>query len=163
MKPFILFFPLITMLLWFVSDSRGQEQPKVTKISGQSATTATDAKNDDRLFVGVIKDLLNAPKEKFQKEIQDKIQSQIDNFDNKLRDLKTVTGISEAKANGYNKTLSKSGDSQTQNEANNNRQPPEEEKPKPSQSFFWDKVTSISETYMGLVKKAYDLLASFFK
>lgn len=139
---------LIFIFLWLAPLTYSQEKP------------ATSEKKDGKEPTGILTNFWNGQKEKYQKEIQEKIKLNIDYLDNKINDLKSLTASGGIKSNVQGNASTKDGE--PQKEAVNKKPQSAEEKAKPTQPTLWDKLVSFSEAYVGYVKKAYGYLANFF-
>jgi hypothetical protein len=154
MKTIIGALLLVVMVIMPPAVGYGQEQSpnKATQDSG------AEVKKNSPSVLGEITDVIQAQKEKYQKDIQDQIQNKVKSVEDKFNTLKSLVRKAEPEKPGKQET--------TPAPAEAGKEGPEKKPVQAtdhtasSESGFWGKVNALQEATMAFLKQ---LMAILFK
>ena len=154
MKTIIGALLLVVMVIMPPAVGYGQEQSpnKATQDSG------AEVKKNSPSVLGEITDVIQAQKEKYQKDIQDQIQNKVKTVEDKFNTLKSLAGKAEPEKPGKQET--------TPAPAEAGKEGPERkpvqaaDQTASSGSGFWGKLNALQEATMAFLKQ---LMAILFK
>jgi hypothetical protein len=145
---------LVVMVIMPPAVGYGQEQSpnKAAQDSG------AEVKKNSPSVLGEITDVIQAHKEKYQKDIQDQIQNKVKSLEDKFNTLKSLAGKAEPEKPGKQET--------TPAPAEAGKEGPEKKRAQTvdqtasSGSGFWGKLNALQEATMFFLKQ---LMAILFK
>jgi hypothetical protein len=154
MRTIVSFLLLVVMVIISPDAGHGQEQSpnKATQDSG------VEVKKNSPSVLEEITDVIQAQKEKYQKDIQGQIQNKVKSAEDKFNTLKSLAGKAEPEKPGKQET--------TPAPAEAGKEGPEKkpvqaaDQTASSGSGFWGKLNALQEATMAFLKQ---LMAVLFK